>query len=400
MAEQTPSLWSYGSPEAYRIAQQAAIQKAASEYAQKTQQQRTDEAGYMAGAGLRGGLNSLFGVEDQGLQQVKQFQEIMRDVDRQNPESIFAAAKKLQDINHPAFEQVLAVGESVAAKKSKLADEAATTAANIEKAKRETALAERALADARRLSREEGFKNLPPEVQTILLMEQRDPEFDAKKAMQDYLNKKGAKQVSEPYQRGGAWVQRDLVTGEEKQIVPRAPVTNVNAGLTKAERAAEKKAEARQAEINMADNNSYRASNAMQTAKEALDLVSWKTAGTGGKVFSFIPGSDAVALREKAKTLEGILSFAELAKMRQESKTGGALGSIAVKELELLGKTVASLSQDVSPDELAKNIQKIYTHLEKYKETMDRIASGGEQNTPKQTQTRKTKSGVTYTVEE
>lgn len=139
MAEQTPSLWNYASPEAYRIAQQAAMQKAATEYAQKTQQQRTDEAGYMAGAGIRQGLNSLFGVEDQGLQQVKQFQEIMRGVDRQDPNSLFAAAQKLQELGHPGADAVISVGNQVAKMKADLAKTAAETSNQVAQAGRNQA---------------------------------------------------------------------------------------------------------------------------------------------------------------------------------------------------------------------------------------------------------------------
>lgn len=54
--------------------------------------------------------------------------------------------------------------------------------------------------------------------------------------------------------------------------------------------------------------------------------------------------------------------------MRDASPTGGALGQVAVKEIEFLQQTIASLDQGLSQEELAKNLGEIkasYARLQK-----------------------------------
>jgi hypothetical protein len=45
--------------------------------------------------------------------------------------------------------------------------------------------------------------------------------------------------------------------------------------------------------------------------------------------------------------------------MRDASKTGGALGQVAVKELEALQASIASLDRGQSPDTLRRNLEDI-----------------------------------------
>ncbi len=46
--------------------------------------------------------------------------------------------------------------------------------------------------------------------------------------------------------------------------------------------------------------------------------------------------------------------------MRNESKTGGALGQVAVKELERLEAARASLNRAQSPEQLKSNLDNVY----------------------------------------
>jgi hypothetical protein len=78
------------------------------------------------------------------------------------------------------------------------------------------------------------------------------------------------------------------------------------------------------------------------------------------------PGSGAVDLASDIETIVANLSFDELANMRAQSTSGGALGGIAVKELDLLGSTVASLRQEQSPPQLRENMQKIRYHYDRW----------------------------------
>lgn len=83
------------------------------------------------------------------------------------------------------------------------------------------------------------------------------------------------------------------------------------------------------------------------------------------------------------ETIQANLSFNELAAMRAASPSGGALGSIAVKELELLGATVASLNQNQSPEEFARSLDVIDSAMERWEkavqdaQTQSRVAPSG-----------------------
>lgn len=89
-----------------------------------------------------------------------------------------------------------------------------------------------------------------------------------------------------------------------------------------------------------------------------------------------IGGTPAANLAATIDTIEANLSFAELAKMRANSPTGGALGGIALRELELLGATVASLRQSQSQDELQKSLDTIDQSLQRYEQVLRQAQQG------------------------
>lgn len=64
-------------------------------------------------------------------------------------------------------------------------------------------------------------------------------------------------------------------------------------------------------------------------------------------------------------TIKANIGFDRLQMMRDASKTGGALGGIAVQELNLLQSTIASLSVKQGRENLAKNIEKVENQYKK-----------------------------------
>jgi hypothetical protein len=104
----------------------------------------------------------------------------------------------------------------------------------------------------------------------------------------------------------------------------------------------------------------------------ALDLVGPLTTGFAGKQFSGIEGSDSYDLSKALETVKANLGFDELQKMRAASPTGGALGSVAVKELEGLQSTVASLDQFQSDKVLRKNLEKIQGHYKRWADAVSK----------------------------
>lgn len=83
----------------------------------------------------------------------------------------------------------------------------------------------------------------------------------------------------------------------------------------------------------------------------------------GGALQGF--NQDAINIRESLEPVIAILAFESLAEMRRNSETGGALGSIAVRELDLLSRTVRSLATEQSPEQLRQNISATRAQLER-----------------------------------
>jgi|GEM_PF-6035398 len=99
---------------------------------------------------------------------------------------------------------------------------------------------------------------------------------------------------------------------------------------------------------------------------QAMSKVGATTAGLGAKT-AIIPGSTAKDLAADLQTIKANLGFAELQAMRQASPTGGALGQVAVQELENLQATVASLDQSQSPTQLKKRLTEVKVHYENWR---------------------------------
>lgn len=115
----------------------------------------------------------------------------------------------------------------------------------------------------------------------------------------------------------------------------------------------------------------------------ARGQTGWTSAGV---VSGLIPFNQSRAnLDATLDTVRANLSFAELAKMRANSPTGGALGGIAVRELDLLGSTVAGLSQDQSPEEMRRSLDIIDQSLARYEAALK--ASSGAPLSPQEAAT-------------
>lgn len=101
------------------------------------------------------------------------------------------------------------------------------------------------------------------------------------------------------------------------------------------------------------------------TIDAALKKVGATSAGMGSTLTA-VPGSKAKDLAADLTTIKANLGFAELQAMRQSSPTGGALGQVAVQELEALQATVASLDQKQSAEQLKGNLAKVREHYQNW----------------------------------
>lgn len=120
----------------------------------------------------------------------------------------------------------------------------------------------------------------------------------------------------------------------------------------------------------------------------AIPLVTDLATGISGR-FDFplvgaqkdIPGTPAYNLEQKLETIKANIAFNALNQMREASKTGGALGQVAVRELELLEKTLGSLDIGQGDKIVNENLNTIRASLLRWQQAMGvapaEEASGG-----------------------
>jgi GH24 family phage-related lysozyme (muramidase) len=90
---------------------------------------------------------------------------------------------------------------------------------------------------------------------------------------------------------------------------------------------------------------------------ERLDTAVLPVTGMGAPTMAaLVGGSPAADVAELRKTIEGNISFNKLNELRQQSPTGGALGNVTDKDLELLKTTLGSLNQNQSPRQFRENL--------------------------------------------
>lgn len=101
--------------------------------------------------------------------------------------------------------------------------------------------------------------------------------------------------------------------------------------------------------------------NVVNAATEALNIIRNSNFATGktGKLASTIPGTDAYNLSRLLDTVKANVGFNELQQMREASPTGGALGQVAVQELESLQATKGSLDLGQDAELLEKSLLNI-----------------------------------------
>lgn len=109
-----------------------------------------------------------------------------------------------------------------------------------------------------------------------------------------------------------------------------------------------------------------KARNILDTLNQMREKVSGRSTGLMGQVFGEVGGTDALDLQRLADPVVANLAFDRLQEMREQSKTGGALGAVSERELALLSSSVASLDIRQSPEQLLRNIDAIEKHYKRF----------------------------------
>jgi hypothetical protein len=94
----------------------------------------------------------------------------------------------------------------------------------------------------------------------------------------------------------------------------------------------------------------------VQKIEQVESRAGLNTAGIGGVMLSQLPGSEARDVQADLQTIKANIGFDELQEMRENSPTGGALGQVAVQEIEFLQSVLANLEQDQSVEQFKRNL--------------------------------------------
>ena len=112
--------------------------------------------------------------------------------------------------------------------------------------------------------------------------------------------------------------------------------------------------------------------NVLVTVSEAKKLAEdeYMTTGVFYNLASMPYATDARTLQTKITTLQSTLAFDRLQKMRDESKTGGALGQVSNIELQLLQSALTALDPIVGKEEFTKQLEKVQKHYTNFKKAL------------------------------
>lgn len=98
----------------------------------------------------------------------------------------------------------------------------------------------------------------------------------------------------------------------------------------------------------------------IQRALKTIDSAMLPTTGAIGSMFEGVPGTASHNLSNTLKTIKANIGFDRLQAMREASPTGGALGQVAVQELEYLQAVYGSLAQSQSEPQFRYNLMRLY----------------------------------------
>ena len=309
-------------PEMYQQQQANSARAQAIQYAGMTPQQQAQFSMYTAGQNIPKAIGGLLGVEDPQLKMVRDVQAMRTQFDVSTPTGLREFA---QALSAKGYGDLALQAANEADKRTKLSSEAQMSE---QKISQEKALREELAKLPDTASDEDMLK---------VFRKFGTPDQQAR-AIQASLDRKAQL--------------------EQKKVLADMKVYEAQ--------------KTQQGKVQAITDNADRIIN---TIDQAIPLVGYTTAGLAGA--ANIPGTEGRDLETALTTIKANLGFDRLQQMRDASKTGGALGQVAVKELEALQATVASLDRGQSPDKLRENLKDIKYYYDRW-----RKAVGGEDPGP------------------
>lgn len=329
------------------------------------------------GQGLRRGLMAALGQENQDptLQMASQVRQLGSQFDLTTADGMMQYARALQQVNPQMAQQAAARAQQMMVQEATLGKTRAQEAqarAGEQKTLAETAEVERKSAREQRI--EEELAALPPDA----------PDSAVEAVVRKYgkpdqiFASIERRQKAEADRQARAELEREKIEArrlqQERDQEFRRQMAAAQAAMSSAVTSVQREAAAlrlqelqdkRDEKVERKElakqQATAHATSMLNTIQEAKSLVSPMTAGVG-VAGSFIPTTDAYTLRTKINTIKANIGFDRLQQMREASPTGGALGQVAVQELNALQSTIASLDQGLRPSELNANLRKIEFH--------------------------------------
>jgi hypothetical protein len=129
-------------------------------------------------------------------------------------------------------------------------------------------------------------------------------------------------------------------------------------------------------ELASLDGMINKADRTIEKVVDVLPLVKDGTTGVMQAVRGGLPGAlggDPRQLRQAVKSLQANFGFDTLQQMRAASKTGGALGQVSERELDLLVNALESIDIEGDDEVLLENLNKVIEHYENYKSEIERM---------------------------
>ena len=365
-----------GTPE--EMQRQMTEQKAM-QFATMTPQQQTSYNIYKNTGNLGRGLAGAFGVDvqDPSIKRATMLRQMASQYDTNTPEGLKQMAQALQSTDPELGYQVMQRAQAMELEKAKtLTQEAQAGKALAEQGKilRGEAKDEQLRAELASLPPEATDKAVEDIVRKygkpddIFKTLERKSTAEANRIAKADLEREKAEQREIEKQRDRDFKQqmaamtaaaRSSMTSVQRELAEQR-LSDLKAKQTDKE---EKKEASKQFAVNHANK-------VIDDVTAAKSLVSGTTTGLVGAGSSFVPGTDAYNLKQRLLTIKANLGFDRLQQMRDASPTGGALGQVAVQELQALQATVGSLELGQTRQELQQNLDKIELHYNNWLNTV------------------------------
>jgi hypothetical protein len=170
------------------------------------------------------------------------------------------------------------------------------------------------------------------------------------------------------YQPGRAAPQRPGIIPKTGEVptgyAPQVGPGGITAAPIPGTPQAQKERDERQAAVTKDEQTAESGQSVKQFITDARKVVTsapWynPAVGMGASIGEQVGGSNATNLVQLTETIRGNIGFDRLQRMRDESPTGGALGQVAVQELNALQATLGSLSNAQSKAQFLTNLKRV-----------------------------------------